>query len=151
MKTLYTRIVIVYIITVMISLVIGFFTLTLLYREILGSEQEEMFIKQGKGIITLFREFDDMSELKNVANELLKPMLIDFTIYDSEGAPEVFGTVKRSISEERIQQVLKGGVYREEGSDPNNPIVGLPFQKMTNNMHYLFMSVIAISTRMLIK
>ncbi len=134
MKTLYTRIVIVYIITVMISLVIGFFTLTLLFRESLGNDQEDMLIKQGEGIITLFEKIDDISEMKALANELLVPMFVDFAIYDAEGKLEVFGVNKRSIPEERVQQVLKGGVYREDGSDPNKPIVGLPFQK--DNKHY---------------
>lgn len=117
MKTLYTRIVIVYIITVMISLVIGFFTLTLLFRESLGNDQEDMLIKQGEGIITLFEKIDDISEMKALANELLVPMFVDFAIYDAEGKLEVFGVNKRSIPEERVQQVLKGGVYREDGRD----------------------------------
>ncbi|MED4850758.1 HAMP domain-containing sensor histidine kinase [Caldifermentibacillus hisashii] len=134
MKTLYTRIVIVYIITVIVSLIFGFFMIGFLVQSRFGEEQKELLIKQGKGFISLSEKFDDFSEINNLANDLFIPMYVNFAIYDSKGLTEVIGTTKRSIPEKRIQQVLNGNVYREDGDDLNNPIVGIPFQKDTK--HY---------------
>lgn len=121
MKTLYTRIVIVYIITVIVSLIFGFFMIGFLVQSRFGEEQKELLIKQGKGFISLSEKFDDFSEINNLANDLFIPMYVNFAIYDSKGLTEVIGTTKRSIPEKRIQQVLNGNVYREDGDDTNFP------------------------------
>ncbi|SFI67531.1 HAMP domain-containing sensor histidine kinase [Thermoflavimicrobium dichotomicum] len=139
MKTLYTRIVIVYIGTVIVSIIAGLVTIYLLLESKYGDEQEQYLIKQGQSFIALY-EKRSLKEMESIMDLLHKSMFVNFRLYDSSGLLKTFGEnlhKDEQISPQKVEQVIKGNVYREDARDRFHPIVGLPFQK-ENKRYALF-------------
>lgn len=132
-KSLYVRVVITFIASVILSLILAFFLATLLYKNQVTSLAEDELIQNGKQIIRNYEQ----SSLEGL-NGFIKGMGLlpnyQVQIYDGNGAgvnADNENRINFHIKKEWLDYVLKGGIYRstaESSHGPKDLLVGLPFQ-----------------------
>jgi signal transduction histidine kinase len=143
-KSLYVRVVITFVASVMLSLILAFFLATLLYKNQVNALVEAELIDNGKQII---RNYEQSSV--DGLNGFIKGMGLihnyKVQIYDSNGAgvnANNGNPIDFHIKKEWLDYVLKGGVYRSATQSSHGPkelLVGLPFQ-VDNVPYALFIS-----------
>lgn len=144
-KSLYVRVVIIFISAVIISLTLAFFLATQLYSQNLKQMVEENMIVSGKRIIQSLQQKNDSVDvilngvvvLPNFRVIIFNPQK-EAVYYDDGGSGN-----KALISGKQIDIVLKGAIFRgavnSEKHGPPRFIVGLPFQ-MNKQPYALFIS-----------
>lgn len=139
-KSLYVRVVITFIATVMLSLILAFFLATLLYKNQITSLAEKQLIISGKQIIQSYQQSqtDNLEGLTQGAGLLLNYRV---QIYNDKGEAMLTRSVtnqKLIMNKDQIQFVLDGGVFRGELNGthraPEGLLFGFPFK--VNNISY---------------
>ncbi|WP_338750527.1 HAMP domain-containing sensor histidine kinase [Bacillus sp. FJAT-52991] len=130
MKTLYTRIILIYILTFIISLVAAVVTVSYLVDKKYSREQENLMLEQGQSFIQLYKSVPDKELLKSTYNGFLESLYLRIQLYDGTGDIQVFGSQRKEItkiSDEIVQSVKQGDVYKSEKDIFGYMTVGLPF------------------------
>ncbi|PEF72419.1 two-component sensor histidine kinase [Bacillus pseudomycoides] len=130
MKTLYIRIVLVYLVTVILSLVVGvIISISLHYKEI-NEETDQYLTRKGKAFVDFFQE-NNLEQVDSMMNVITEEQII-YSLYSYEGLERRYGYGEdvRQISEKEIKKILEGNVYREDCTNDckGAQAVGLPFQ-----------------------
>ncbi len=131
-KSLYTRMLYVFLGSVLVSLAVGFIVTNSLFRDQVTGIVQDSLISNGRSIVQAYKESDPQQR-----DFLLKSMasapLYYIRIYDQTGnvisvaTPGSENTLH--VSEDELNQVLSGSVYRESPeSGFENLKVGLPFE-----------------------
>lgn len=143
-KSLYVRVVITFIASVMLSLILAFFLATLLYKNQVTSLVENELIKNGKQIIRNYEQ-SSAEGLKGFITGMGLLPNYRVQIYDGKGKVGNIDNENKidfEIKQEWLDYVLKGGVYRSTGKSNHGPkdlLVGLPFQ-FNKSPYALFIS-----------
>jgi uncharacterized membrane protein len=111
-KSLYVRVVITFIATVMLSLILAFYLATLLYKNQITSLAEKQLIISGKQIIQSYQQSqtDNVESLPQGAGLLLNYRV---QIYNDKGEAMFTQSVKNQkliMNKDQIEFVLNGGV-----------------------------------------
>jgi signal transduction histidine kinase len=146
-KSLYVRVVITFVVSVIFSLVLAFFFSTLLYKNQISTLEEKQLVATGKEIILRYQQMPTTTVHGSIQGVgLLTNYRIQ--IYNTKGESVLAQTditQDLSLKKDLIQYVLDGGVYRgiSEASHmrqgPNDMLIGLPFQ-VNNGPYALFIT-----------
>ncbi|WP_203361541.1 HAMP domain-containing sensor histidine kinase [Bacillus sp. REN10] len=131
MKTLYTRITLIYIVTFIMSLVAGVVTINYLMDDKYSKEQEDMLLEQAQSFIQLYQSIPDKELLKSTYSGLLDSLYLRVQLYDGTGDVQVLGGQVdgvTKISDEIVQSVQEGDMYKSKKNIFGYMTVGLPFQ-----------------------
>jgi len=142
-KSLYTRIILTFIGSVILSLVLSYVVYAKMYNGQLQAYMQKNMILNGKTIIHSLEQSNDKSLELLVSGNMSLP-LYSLRLFNSDGMP-LYESSRRSepkleLSSENIQHVLAGDVYRSsKGHGFEHVIVGLPF-KLEGKPYALFIS-----------
>jgi signal transduction histidine kinase len=131
-KSLYVRVVLTFIASVILSLILAFFLATLLYKNQLAARMQEELITSGKQIIRSYEQ-SSSNNIEGFINVVGVLPNYKVQIYNNQTEP-VFITErsdqKFDLKKEQLASVLSGGVYRGilKTDGHKGPVVGLPFQ-----------------------
>jgi signal transduction histidine kinase len=143
-RTLYVRLIITFIGVVLISLITSFFIASQLYRQQVVNQVDQFIIRQGKEIIALYQQ----NPTQDIDAYLRGISRLDYNIwlYRGPGDFKYYNATAKVpnivFSEQDVQRVLKGGIYR----GPIQPghrftrVVGLPIQ-MNGHRYALFVQL----------
>jgi signal transduction histidine kinase len=134
-KSLYVRVVLTFIASVILSLILAFFLATLLYKNQLTTRMQEELITSGKQIIRSY-EKSSSNSIEGFINEIGVLPNYQIQIYNNRAepvSPSEGNDLKFDLKREQLESVLNGGVYRgtlkaNKHKGPDNLVVGLPFQ-----------------------
>ncbi|WP_199615419.1 sensor histidine kinase [Paenibacillus alkalitolerans] len=135
-RTLYIRIVLLFLGVVAVSLAVGFFVSLYLHSSTILNHFEEELLEDGKTIASLYERAPskDLNDFLSAVAELEK---YDIVVFRPDGQSSFFSGRERvaeipAIPQEAISRVLQGGIYRglKPGSDRPGPHgwVGFPFE-----------------------
>jgi len=130
-KSLYVRMICVFLGSVLVSMAIGFFVTNQLYRDQMFGLVQDSLISNGKTIIQAYKESEPTNR-----DILIKGMtslaIYSIHLYDKTGSPIPITSSRNEntfhVSDDQLQFVLSGGVYQgnpEKGFEHLG--VGLPF------------------------
>lgn len=131
-RTLYVRLVLVFISIVLISLFISFFISSSRYRGEAEMQIDRYLMRQAKQVITLHQS-GRVKEIETFLKTL--PLQYHVWIYNKNGEIDTISTqaqrVERPFRQRAISRVLNGETYRGRPKDgpPFFRVVGLPFEK----------------------
>lgn len=133
-KSLYVRVVLIFLGAVLVSLFLSFLLIIRLFEDrVVNYIQDEMIVS-GKEIIESFIDtYPEHSEI--LVKGIAASTSTNFYGPDGKLLYEDVLTKKRIfVDAEAIQYVLDGGVYRSTGNGPHSFTVGIPFQ--INGQHF---------------
>jgi signal transduction histidine kinase len=145
-KSLYVRVVLIFIGAVLLSLIMAFFVSSLLYSNRVENLVKEDLILHGKNIIETYEQSSPESfELFIAGVSTISNYRIQ--IYNENGLSVFVGErtdKQRQIGQAYISHVLKGGIFRGEGDvsgqdSKNRLMIGLPL-RIDGIPHALFIS-----------
>jgi len=135
-KSLYVRVVITFIATVILSLLVAFLLATLLNKNQVTATLQEELITNGKQIIQNYEQSAPASVVDFFNKGVGMLPIYKIQIYDEDGKAVIehsSNKLEPVVLKDQLDHVLKGGVYRGEmfsrkfnGLD--RMLVGLPFQ-----------------------
>lgn len=124
-KSLYTRIVVIFVSVVMVSLFIAYLGTTYLYKDVIHKEIRRILLENGEKVIELYEtsNSDDVVQFTQTFTGTIGSRL---QLYNQEGVPLLDEDLK--IETKHIETVLSGGVEDKifEG-EIQVPVVGIPF------------------------
>jgi signal transduction histidine kinase len=131
-KTLYVRVVLTFLAAVIFGLISAFFLTTFFYRNLVRNEVQDDMTSHGKEMVRMYTLLDD-----DHGREYLKSisLLTNYymSLYDGKGNRTDYGPLLpqegMGISEQAVNQVLNGVLYRSVRNFPDKIVVGLSFQK----------------------
>jgi signal transduction histidine kinase len=129
-RTLYLRMVLLFLMVVTISITIGYMVSTQIYEKLKSQQVESELIKEGEVIIQLYQQQKpkDLDAFMNHISQLH----YNLYLYDSPQNRKIYGdaAVKQPlyINPTDVNRVLKGEVIRLNLYNPRERSVGLPFQ-----------------------
>jgi len=131
-KSLYTRIILTFIGSVILSLVLSFVVYGKIYNGQLQNYMQKNMISNGKTIIHSLEQSNGKSLELLISGNVSLP-LYSLRLFNEEGMPlyesSRHSNFKSELSSEKIEKVLAGDVYRSSKSHGfEQVIVGLPFQ-----------------------
>ncbi|MGM7636463.1 sensor histidine kinase [Bacillus sp. Hm123] len=130
MKTLYTRMTLIYILIFIISLVAGVVTVNFFMDEKYSKEQDKMLLEQGESFIQIYKMVPDKQLLKQEYSQLLESLYLRIQLYDEAGNVQVFGGEEgkpEKIPEDLVRSVQEGETYKSEKNIFGYMTMGLPF------------------------
>jgi len=142
-KSLYARIILTFIGSVILSLVLSFIVYGKIYSGQLQTYVQNNMIANGKTIIRSLEQSNGQTLELLIGGNVSLP-LYSFRLFDQEGMP-LYESSRRSgakfeLSSETIQNVLSGGVYRSSNHHGfEHVIIGLPF-KLEGKAYGLFIT-----------
>ncbi|WP_113928790.1 HAMP domain-containing sensor histidine kinase [Bacillus sp. P14.5] len=135
-NSLYTRMVLTFLVVVVISVTVSFFITFSIYEDRVIEELEEEMIFSGKAIIQLYKEM----EPENLERYLegISSIRFNIAVYSEDGEADYYGKAnpENYAAPSEIEAVLAGGIYRIDNQDPRllrNSSVGLPFEANGQN------------------
>jgi signal transduction histidine kinase len=145
-KSLYVRVVLIFIGAVLLSLIMAFFVSSLLYSNQVKSLVQEDLITNGKNIIRTYEQSSPAS-FEAFINGVSTLSNYRIQIYNGNGESIFNGRrndKQHQIEQEQISHVLQGGIFRVNesigGKDLSNRlIIGLPF-RIDGIPHALFIA-----------
>jgi len=123
-KSLYTRVVLVFVGTVILTLLLADAISGMLFMGRIHSLIEEMLLANGQKIIQAYQLSPD-TELVPFVQTFTGMMSTNLQLYDREGMPLLSGS-SIPVTPAHIQQVLAGEVVRNLPGLGHYPIVGIP-------------------------
>lgn len=134
-RTIYIRIVLLFICVVFFSLAVGFFTANNLYSNRFLNSFEEELLEDGKRIGNLY-ERASAAKLNEFLTAVAELENYDILVVKQNGDSVFFGGREReaqpSVPQQAVARVLQGGIYRGLTETDHKPGpgsgVGLPFQ-----------------------
>jgi signal transduction histidine kinase len=127
-KSLYTRIVLIFIGVIVVSLIIASIASTLLFRKPFTQTLENSLLSNGKQIIETYRSSVG-TELVSFMNNVSSISIYAVQLFDASAKPLLEdGSEPVVPGEERIRRVIAGFEDRGSESDGRYPMVGLPFR-----------------------
>lgn len=131
-KSLYIRFILMFVASVMASVILSFFMTHFLFSHKLRTYVQDNLIVSGKTIIESYKH-SYPNNLDALMEGITALPIFTFIVYDEQGRPlhatdKVAGH-KLNVDGENLRSVLSGGVYRGGmDKDYDRLVVGLPFQ-----------------------
>ncbi|MGG4142121.1 HAMP domain-containing sensor histidine kinase [Paenibacillus algorifonticola] len=140
-KSLYVRLILMFIASVLASVVLSFFMTHFLFSYKLRTYVQDNLIASGKTIIESYKH-SYPNNLDALMEGITALPIFTFIVYDEQGRPlhetDKVAKHKLNVEGESLRSVLSGGVYRGGmDKDYDRLVVGLPFQ-MEGHAYALF-------------
>ncbi|KQO01169.1 HAMP domain-containing sensor histidine kinase [Paenibacillus sp. Leaf72] len=131
-KSLYVRLILVFVASVLASVVLSFFMTHFLFSYKLRTYVQDNLIASGKTIIESYKH-SYPNNLDALMEGITALPIFTFIVYDEQGIPlhetDKVANHKLHVEGESLRSVLNGGVYRGGmDKDYDRLVVGLPFQ-----------------------
>ncbi|MFC4304136.1 sensor histidine kinase [Cohnella boryungensis] len=127
-KSLYTRIVLIFIGVIVVSLIIASIASTLLFRKPFTQTLENSLLSNGKQIIQTYRSSVG-TELVSFMNNVSSISIYAVQLFDASAKPLLEDGAEPVVpGEERIRRVLAGFEDRGIENEGRYPMVGIPFR-----------------------
>lgn len=139
-KSLYTRVVLVFICIVMLSLFAAFMVSNWMFEGRKNSFIEETLVKDGKNIIEAY-QLNSSADLGSFVQSFSGLSLYSIQLYNKAGVPLLEENEPMHVEQSNIQQVLGGNIARSHDTEaPGFPLVGFPFS-VKGDPYALFLTV----------
>ncbi|RNB92839.1 HAMP domain-containing protein [Brevibacillus fluminis] len=126
MKSLYTRVVLVFICIVMLSLFAAFMVSTWMFEEQKQNFIEETLVKDGKTIIEAYQA-NHSAELGSFVHSFAGLSIYRIQLYNKSGSPLLEEKEPMHVEQSNIKQVLGGNIARSVDTETQGlPLVGVP-------------------------
>ncbi|WP_310228741.1 HAMP domain-containing sensor histidine kinase [Brevibacillus nitrificans] len=126
-KSLYTRVVLVFIFIVMLSLFVAFLISTWMFEGRTHTFIEETLVKDGKNIIEAYQS-NPSADVGSFVQSFSGLSIYTIQLYNKEGVPQLDEKDPMHVEWSHIQQVLGGNIARSLIADTHGlPMVGVPF------------------------
>lgn len=159
-RSLYVRVALTFIVSVILGLCIAFYTANYWFRDLFQSEMQKDLYNASEDTVAIFQEMKG-TDMDAYLHNLHWAKRYFVTVYDSKLNMRVFGLQqdRESIPESVVQQVLNGQVARQTG-EPSEQYVGYPFKikdvsyaifvrpvmrNTEDNFRYILFTVLAVT------
>ncbi|WNS41381.1 HAMP domain-containing sensor histidine kinase [Paenibacillus sp. MMS20-IR301] len=128
-RSLYTRVVLIFLVSVIGGTVLSFFVATWLYRDKLNENLQIPMLRFGKDIVRIYDTFPD-SEADDFVRGMNQLQSYYIRIYEAAGQYQSYseppGAQLETITAEQVNQVLAGAVVQGNKSGLSTTLLGLP-------------------------
>jgi len=142
-KSLYVRVVLVFIGAVILSLVVALSVSQTIYMNKIKGSIENELIANGKNIIRSLQK-SPVGGIEEYMSQAAIPTTFNIEVFDANKRMVYLNNAKTDITADQLQAVLNGGVYRgnihsSQEHGPDHMLIGLPFQHKARS-YALFLS-----------
>ncbi|WP_028548938.1 HAMP domain-containing sensor histidine kinase [Paenibacillus sp. UNC451MF] len=144
-RSLYVRVALTFIVSVILGLCIAFYASNYWFRDLFESEMQKDLYNASEDMVAIFQEMKG-TDMETYLHNLHWAKRYYVTLYDSKLNKSVFGPKQErtTLSDAIVQQVLNGQVARQSG-EPFDQYVGYPF-KIKDDSYAVFVQPIMRNT-----